>query len=150
MGADRFELTERESVTLLQGQSIGRVCLIDHGYPLALPISYSVSSDDGEGADGAIRVVIRTAPETMLGRYEGLASLEVDSIDLDAGVAWSVIVRGTLARMLGTFELPDPKPLLTEGRHRWMTLEMRSITGRRFLVNRAADGFSVDWQLASA
>ena len=147
MGAERFELTERESLTLLQGQSIGRLCLIDHGYPLAIPISYSIASDD---TGGVTRVVIRTAPETMLGRYEGLASLEVDSIDLDAGVAWSVIVRGALARVIGTFELPDPKPLITEGRHRWMTLDMRAITGRRFLVNRAADGFSVDWQLTSA
>ena len=147
MGADRFELTERESQALLQGESIGRLCLIDHGYPLAIPISYSITHND---AGGATRVVIRTAPETMLGRYEGLASLEVDSIDLDAGVAWSVIVRGVLSRVIGTFELPDPKPLLTEGRHRWMALDIRAITGRRFLVNRASDGFAVDWQLTSA
>lgn len=143
MSAQRFELTTRESLTLLHEQAVGRMCIIEHTFPLAIPISYALVADDS-------RVVVRTGPDTMLGRYQGPGSLEVDSIDLDNGVAWSVIVRGTIRRVLGAHELPDPKPLLTEGRTEWITLEISAISGRRFEVRTAADGFSVDWQIASA
>ena len=143
MGAQRFELTTRESIALLHLQGVGRLCIIEQGFPLAIPISYTLVADES-------RVVVRTAPETMLGRYEGPGSLEVDVIDLDNGVAWSVIARGVIRRVIGTYELPDPKPLLTEGRNQWITLEMSAISGRRFEVRTAADGFAVEWQLASA
>jgi hypothetical protein len=83
----------------------------------------------------------------MLARYEGPSSFEIDDIDLDKGVAWSVIVRGTLRRVAGSYELPDPGPLLDEDRTEWMTLEISAISGRRFVVRAAEDGFSVAWQL---
>ena len=93
MGAQRCELPTWESMDLLKARSVGRVCIIEHAYPLAIPINYRVVS---EGND--TRIVILTAADTTLGRYEGLGSLEVDEVDLDKGSAWSLIVRGVLAR----------------------------------------------------
>lgn len=142
MSAQRFELTTRESLAHLHEQAIGRLCIIEHTFPLAIPISYSMIADESG-------VVVRTSPDTMLGRYEGPGSLEVDSIDLDTGVAWSVIARGTIRRVIGSHVLPDPEPLMTEGRTQWITLKISAISGRRFEVRASADGFSVDWQLAS-
>lgn len=142
MSAQHHELTKWESLALLQEATIGRLCIVDQGYPIAIPISYTL---DGTQA----RVVVRTAPNTMLGRYEGPGSLEVDSIDLDIGTAWSVIVRGAIRRAIGSYELPDPMPLLTDDRSQWMTLEIVAISGRRFAVHAADDSFAVDWQLAS-
>ncbi|MEO6124139.1 MAG: pyridoxamine 5'-phosphate oxidase family protein [Ilumatobacteraceae bacterium] len=140
MSAQRFELTHRECIERLRDHTAGRLCLIEHGYPLAIPISYVVSEDDSQ-------IIVRTSPDTMLGRYEGLSSVEVDSIDLEIGSAWSVIARGTVHRVLGTVELPDPKPLLSERRTLWITLDIAAISGRRFEVHHAEDRFSVDWQL---
>ena len=143
MSAQRFELTTRECLAHVREQAVGRLCIVEHAFPLAIPISYSLVADDS-------RVVVRTSPDTMLGRYEGPGSLEVDSIDLAAGAAWSVIARGTIRRVIGSCQLPDPKPLLAEGRTAWITLEISAISGRRFDVRTAADGYSVDWQLATA
>ncbi|MCU1399906.1 MAG: flavin-nucleotide-binding protein [Acidimicrobiales bacterium] len=140
MGAQRFELTTRESIAHLSGQAVGRMCIVEHGYPLAIPVSYALAADDS-------RIVVRTGSDTMLGRYEGPGSLEVDCIDLEHGTAWSVIVRGMIRRVASDDDLPDPKPLLTEGRHQWITLEITAISGRRFEVRTADDGFSVEWEL---
>ena len=145
MSAQRSELTTWESIDLLRERTVGRLCIIDHGYPLAIPINYRIV-----GSNNDIHVVVRTAPETMLGRYEGPGSLEVDDIDLEHGRAWSVIVRGEVRRVIGTHNLPDPKPLVTEGREQWVTLHMSAVSGRRFSVRQAPDGFSVEWQLVSA
>jgi hypothetical protein len=145
VGAQRIELTTWESTELLRTRAVGRLCVIDHGYPLAIPINYQVL-----GSKEDIRLVVRTAPQTILGRYEGPASLEVDDIDLEHGKAWSVIVRGGLRRVTQSPDLPDPHPLLVDGRQLWVVLTLTAISGRRFVIHRAADGFSVGWQLASA
>lgn len=142
-GAQRFELPKWECYSLLRHEGIGRLCIVDHGYPVAFPVNYSM-----QGSDESVTVVVRTAPGTVMGQYEGLASLEVDHIDLAAGTAWSVIVRGNLHRVVGTHLLPDPEPLLAEGRDRWVELVPAAVTGRRFTVRVSAAGYPVEWQLA--
>lgn len=144
MGAERCELTTWQSFDLVRSRGIGRLCIIDHGCPLAIPMNYSVTNNDGE-----IRFIVRTAPETLIGRYEGPASIEIDEIDLEHGSAWSVIARGAVQRVIGAQGCPDPGPLVTDGRHTWLTLTVSSISGRRFTVSAAPSGYSVDWQLAS-
>jgi uncharacterized protein len=141
MSAERFELPTWESVSLLRSQRIGRMCVLDHGYPLALPVNVQVI-----GPDDACQVVMRTGPHTLLGRYAGPASFEVDSVDEVARQAWSVIVRGTLRHVTGAHGLPDPGPWL-DGRHHWMVLTATAVTGRRFVGVSGTDGFSVDWQI---
>jgi hypothetical protein len=143
-GAQRFELPKWECFSLLRNEGIGRLCIVDHGYPVAFPVNYSM-----QGVDDSISAVVRTAPGTVMGQYEGLASLEVDHIDLTAGTAWSVIVRGNLHRVVGTHQLPDPEPMLTEGRDRWVELVPTAVTGRRFTVKVSPDGFPVEWQLVA-
>jgi Pyridoxamine 5'-phosphate oxidase len=143
MGAQRCELPTWESIDLLKARSVGRVCIIEHGCPLAIPINYRVV-DEGVGT----HIVVVTAADTMLGRYEGPGSLEVDEVDLDTGSAWSLIVRGVLTREPDANALPDTHPLMTEGRHRWLRLRVTAISGRRFKVRTAADGLAVEWQLA--
>lgn len=141
MSAQRFELTTWECMSLVRQRAVGRMCIVEHGYPLAIPVSYAVVADES-------RIVIRTSPDTMLGRYEGLGSFEVDDVDLASGAAWSVIARGTIRRVTATYVLPNPGPLLDEGRTEWMTLEISAVSGRRFVVRTAEDGFSVAWQLS--
>ena len=145
MGATQFEAPQWESVAWLESETVGRLCVIDYGYPLAFPINYRFQ----HVRDDEYRIVFRTVPHAVVGRYEGPASLEVDWIDDARLNAWSVIVRGELRGAVGQIDLPDPSPLLTEGRHRWKVLEVSSISGRRFTSTTAADGVSVDWQTAA-
>ena len=141
MSTERVELPTWESVSLLRSQSVGRVCVVDHGYPIALPVNFQLI-----GPDHALQLVIRTGPDTLVGRYEGSASLEVDSIDEASRTAWSVIVRGSLRHVSGAHGLPDSGPWL-EGRHHWMVLSATAVTGRRFVAHQGTDGFTVDWQM---
>jgi uncharacterized protein len=143
-GAQRFEVPRWECYALLRHEGVGRLCIIDHGCPVAFPVNYRMEGDDAE-----IRAVVRTAPGTLMGEYEGPASLEVDHIDLAAGTAWSVIVRGTAQHVIGTHTLPDPHPLVADGRDRWIQLRPSMITGRRFTVKVSADGFPVEWSLVT-
>lgn len=133
------ELADRESLELLSHETVGRLCVIEHGYPLAFPLNYRMLRT-GEDT----KMVFRTIPHAAVARYEGPASLEVDQIDKAA--TWSVIVRGTLRRVIGQHDLPDTDPLLTEGRTQWIVLNVTSISGLRFTSAPVTDGFSVDWQ----
>jgi hypothetical protein len=145
MSGERYELSTWESMTLLGTMGIGRLCVIDQGFPLAVPVNYRIAG----GSVGAQTVVIRTAPNTLIGRYEGLASLEVDDIHLDAGTAWSVMVRGALRRVVGTHDLPDPCPVLPEGRVQWMTMSIGAVSGRRFRLDPDGERFAVEWQMVA-
>jgi hypothetical protein len=143
MGATPYELPEWESWDLVERQPIGRLCVIDHGYPLAFPVNYRLVREGGHS-----RVVIRTNPRSALARCEGPASLEVDHIDPDGASgpsAWSVIVRGTLRRVAGAHELPDTFPLV-EGKFQWVVLDASAVSGRRFTARPTADLFVVEWQ----
>jgi nitroimidazol reductase NimA-like FMN-containing flavoprotein (pyridoxamine 5'-phosphate oxidase superfamily) len=128
-------------MALLASESVGRLCIIDHGYPLAFPVNYRVVQDPAGD-----RIVFRTSPDGSLARYEGLSSLEVDSVSPDHQDAWSVIVHGRLHRSRNDAELPDTHPLITERRHRWLVLDVSAVSGRRFHGTPAADRFCVDWQ----
>jgi hypothetical protein len=141
MSTAAHELPSWESFELLRTATIGRLCVIEHGYPIAVPVNFRIIERDGEQV-----VVVRTAPNTLVARYRGPASLEVDHIDLEGGSAWSVIVRGELRRVLGEHSLPDPQPLLTVDRHQWLTLRVMATSSRRFTIEPSDDGYSVEWQ----
>jgi nitroimidazol reductase NimA-like FMN-containing flavoprotein (pyridoxamine 5'-phosphate oxidase superfamily) len=135
----RVELPEWESLELLGVTPVGRLCIIDHGYPLAFPLNYRLLHDP-------TRIVFRTNPDSALARYEGPASLEVDHIDLLTPSAWSIIVRGTLRRVVEHNELTETHPLVTTGRFHWKVLETTAISGRRFTAEQREDAFTVEWQ----
>jgi hypothetical protein len=144
-GVTPTEMPAWECLQLLGDIGIGRVCVNDAGYPLAFPMNYRVT-----GEYPATQIVLRTSPDTTIGRYRGRASVEIDDIDLGNGRAWSVIVRGDLQPIHG---LPpyadvasiDPRPIITTGRSRWMSLTVAAISGRRFTAAGAAGDLAVDW-----
>ena len=75
MGAIRYHIPRSECIERLAAESVGRLCFIDHGYPLAFPVNYRLV--DPRRAD---RIVFRTSSTALLARYEGPSSLEVDQI----------------------------------------------------------------------
>ena len=106
-----------EVLRLVEPARIGRMCIVDHGTPIALPVNFHLLTRDQRH-----QVVVRTGPNSLIGRYTGPASLEVDEIDIDHLSAWSVILRGTVAPVGNDRTLPDPEPWL-EGRDRWMVMQ---------------------------
>lgn len=141
-GVERFDIPDWECFELVATRTFGRLCVIDHGYPLAFPVNFRLI---GSGHDR--QVVIRTAPHTLLAAHTGLVSFEVDDVDEVQRQAWSVIIRGSLRKEAGPHQLPDPDPWVTEGRHQWLVVDAQAVSGRRFVGQPSDDGFSVDWEL---
>jgi len=139
-GVVRSEMPDWECQRLLAEVSIGRLCVIDHGYPLAFPVNFQQVATGGRHL-----LVVRVSPGAALARCEGLASLEADHIDEATRVAWSVIARGNWHRVAGVHELPDPGPWIADDRGQWMVLEVTAISGRRFRGESTPGGFEVDW-----
>ena len=133
--------TAAECYRLLEHHTVGRICITDQDGPLTLPVSYRIL-----GPITVPYVVLRTAPTTTLGKYSGLAALEVDEINEDERRAVSVLARGVLRPIDGPHELPDPQPWVTDRRDQWMVLNIRSLSGRHFVVSNNPDGFAVEWQ----
>jgi nitroimidazol reductase NimA-like FMN-containing flavoprotein (pyridoxamine 5'-phosphate oxidase superfamily) len=71
MGATPYELPHWEILELLGRETVGRLCVIEQGYPLAFPLNYRMMREADE-----TRIVFRAAPHAAVARYEGLASLE--------------------------------------------------------------------------
>jgi len=140
-GAMLHEMSSWECLDKIERTPLGRICISESGYPVALPINFRLLSGLPR-----CRVVIRTSPDTAIGRYHGLASLQVDSMELDSGRAWSVSLRGDLLPLLGVPEDADPHPFIATGRTRWMVLNVAAITGRRFESNPLTDDVVGDWR----
>ena len=139
----RSDIPAWDCYQLLEEQRVGRLTIIENGYPVAIPVSYRMAGDQADR-----RIVVRTAPETTLAQYEGRASFEVDHIDEQARTAWSVIARGMLHKLFGGDELPDPQPWLIDGRHQWLAISVVAVSGRRFIGRPADEGPGLEWRFA--
>ena len=137
----RSEIPAWDCYRLLGEHRVGRLGIIEHGYPIALPVSYLLM-----GANGERRIVIRTSPGATIAQHSGRASLELDHINEKEKSAWSVIARGTLHRLVEDETPPDPEPWLVEGRHQWLALDIIAVSGRRFVGRPAGEGFGLEWR----
>ncbi len=115
---------------LLEQAELGRLAVIQNGYPEIFPVNYVV---DGR------HVVIETTRGT---KYEsavrGPVCFEVDGLDRAAGNAWSVVITGTCTVVRD----PDRSAALRSQLHSWhegrkpylLQVEPEWVTGRRFPV----------------
>ena len=118
MGTDmtephRADLPTWECLDLVGGRSVGRLCFLDGDTPIAYPISFKLHRGDTSSY-----VVMRIGPGSLVAKYTGPASFEVDEIDVEARAAWSVLMRGVVRRSHETEELPVPDPWIADGTHR--------------------------------
>ena len=127
------EVERDECLELLQTQSIGRLAVADHGYypPHIVPVNFTIEGDS---------VVFRSDPGLKF-RLSVLAehsvSFEVDSIDRDGHMAWSVVVQGR-AELLAQDDIDGMAygsflhPWAPGERSEWIRIVPYTITGRRF------------------
>ena len=80
------ELTVDECLALLRAHQVGRLAVVTPAGPAIFPVNYAIGGD---------RVVFRTDPGTKLDA-SGLrrVAFEIDSLDVDSGTGWSVVVEG--------------------------------------------------------
>ena len=142
--AQHADMPTWECYDLVGASSVGRLCFLDGDTPIALPVSFKLHR-----ADDASYIVVRTGPTSLMAKYVGPASFEVDDIDVGSRTAWSVVLRGTVRASHANDQLPKPDPWIVDGRHAWLLLEISALSGRRFVARDAADGFSVEWQFAA-
>jgi nitroimidazol reductase NimA-like FMN-containing flavoprotein (pyridoxamine 5'-phosphate oxidase superfamily) len=124
------ELDVRQCRELLASGEVGRVAICTATGPQIVPVTYVV--------DGA-SVVFRTTPYGVLGRHasRGRVVFEVDEVDRDSRVGWSVIASGHVSVVEDPAEVAlirafrDPMPWAEGSRLLYMRLVWHTITGRR-------------------
>jgi nitroimidazol reductase NimA-like FMN-containing flavoprotein (pyridoxamine 5'-phosphate oxidase superfamily) len=126
------ELGRAECLELVRTQSVGRLAVADHGHypPHIVPVNFAVEGD---------RVVFRSSWGLKF-RLSVLAehsvSFEVDFIDHDGHLAWSVVVQGR-AELLrqdavdALVSAKDVRPWAPGERPEWIQIVPYLITGRR-------------------
>lgn len=116
----------------LRSVSVGRLAVWVDDHPDIFPINYKV--DHGT-------LVFRTGSGTKLNSCLGKdpVALEADGVDVDSGVAWSVVVKGQAQQLERTEELLDSVGLLlfpweTGRKDHFVRVTPTSISGRRFSI----------------
>lgn len=125
---------------LLRSVSVGRLALWVYDHPDIFPINYKV--DHGT-------LVFRTGPGTKLSTaLSGTpVALEADEVDADAGVAWSVVVKGQAIAVERTQEVLDTVglhlfPWQTGRKDHLIRVLPESVSGRRFTLAPALTWWS--------
>ena len=123
------ELDRKECLELLRSAPVGRFAVAPGGVaPLVVPVNFLL---DGE------TVVFRSEPGEKIDGFENRpASLEIDGVDVDERLGWSVLVRG-MASVVPCWAGPADVELHPWGGDKplWVRLVPAEITGRR-LVHR--------------
>src|SRR4026209_1939227 len=98
MTSGAIELSRSDCELLLASLDVGRIAVVDHGYPLVFPINYKVAYFEGN-----LVVAIRTRPDNGIDRPGRPVCFEIDGVDPSHDAGWSVLVRGILVE-----SSPDP------------------------------------------
>lgn len=119
------ELSPEECLDLLRRGGVGRVAVSDGSLaPEVAPVNFLF--DNGA-------VVFRSDLGTKLRLLRGgLATFEVDEVDLETGRAWSVVVKGRAYEPSHwETDFLRVEPMAEGPKRHWMRLVPSSITGRR-------------------
>lgn len=125
-----IELTIEECLDHLCASEVGRLAFTTPGGVRIVPVNYSVFG-------GAI--VVRTSSYSELGTYaaDSKVAFEVDHLDGEERIGWSVVAFGRLERMSDPDEIQrvrlawDPDPWAEGARNLYLRLTWRELTGRR-------------------
>jgi hypothetical protein len=125
------QLPTEECWRLLRGASVGRLAVWVHDHPEIFPINYKIHQES---------LVFRTGAGTKLASALGkMVALEADGADTDAGVAWSVVVKGPATGLPRTPELVAAVgqllfPWETGPKDHFLRIVPEEVSGRRFKI----------------
>lgn len=140
LDANGLEVLSREqSLALLGRVAVGRIGLSMNALPVVLPVNFVLDGD---------RLLICTAAGSKLDAAlaGAVVAFEADDVDLEHGVAWSVLVRGSCREVDGSVG-PEVRDRVAEGgwvvhdRDRWIAISTDLVSGRRAVPSdRRPDG----------
>lgn len=125
MNSGVIELSRGDCELLLASLDVGRIAVIDRGYPLVFPINYKVAYSEGQ-----IVIAIRTRPDNVIDRPGRPVCFEIDGVDASHDGGWSVLVRGILVESSPDPDL-DSSPIDSEDRDAWRIIIPTRVSGRR-------------------
>ena len=126
------EIDRDECLALLKTESVGRLAVADHGYypPHIVPVNFELDGDTIVfRSDAGLKFRLSVLAEHSV-------SFEVDSIDREGRLAWSVVVQGR-AELLTQEEIEALpygewlRPWAPGERTSWVRIAPYTITGRR-------------------
>jgi nitroimidazol reductase NimA-like FMN-containing flavoprotein (pyridoxamine 5'-phosphate oxidase superfamily) len=124
------ELTPRESWEVLTTTDVGRLAVCLGEAPEIFPVNYVVANST---------VVFRTSSglKHVTARLHGLVAFEADGVDLETGIAWSVVIKGrardiTLQHELDFARSLPLRPMQAGAKPIFVQIEPNQVTGRRF------------------
>jgi len=121
------ELSASECDALLRSHTVGRVGIVERGFPLILPVHYQMVEHPA-----GPRVRFRTRADNVIDHPGGPVSFQLDGVGSDRTSGWSVLIRGVLvtAAPLDIAEADSIRVL-----HHTESLEIVPIetTGRRLI-----------------
>lgn len=118
-------------------EAVGRIAVSRSGAPIVQPVNFGY-------AEG--RVFVRLGEGAIAGAALGaLVAFEVDRVDRDASVAWSVLVRGLAvdagepsSSSQSSVGLSGIEPLVSVPGHRLIAIRTDVVTGRRLQLKSGA------------
>ena len=124
-------LSRQACLGLLAASRLGRVVITDMALPAAFPVNYVLAGDD---------IVFVTSPGSKLEEATDgqVVAFEVDEIDPDSHLGWSVLVRGEAAVVTDGAELAGVHIPAGPGRGPYEDLEVirirsQLVSGRRLV-----------------
>jgi uncharacterized protein len=132
-------LDAHECLNLLRSADVGRIAFVSDGRPDVLPVNFIVDHGNvifrtGEGS----KLAAATAGEPV--------AFEADGYDPDAGVAWSVVIKGHAEEVRRMYEVFDAAmlslfPWHADPKNHFVRIAPQEMSGRKFsVVNTAASG----------
>jgi len=124
------ELPYEECLEHLREGRVGRLAVVQDGFPHVLPVNYRLVE-----ASHRTWIAIRTRPGNIIDQAVLQVAFEIDDIDTGRQRGWSVLARGTLHHVdVDAAEFRDrfdPEPWILEERDAWLAIDPFAITGRR-------------------
>ena len=123
-------LARAECDELLRHHSVGRIGFVVDGWPVVLPVNYTL-----DGAD----IVLRTDAHSRLAaetRWRAPVVLEVDAPEATFKSGWSVLAHGLAEEVRDPAEVARLRSLPLEPwaqgvREHWIRIQVLQVTGRR-------------------
>jgi nitroimidazol reductase NimA-like FMN-containing flavoprotein (pyridoxamine 5'-phosphate oxidase superfamily) len=125
MSSEVIELTTADCELLLASLDIGRIAVVEDGYPLVFPINYKMAMIDGK-----LVIAIRTRPDNVIDHPGRPVCFEIDGVDASHDGGWSVLVRGILVESSPDAD-HDSNPIDSYHRDAWRVIVPTHISGRR-------------------
>jgi uncharacterized protein len=122
-----------ECARLLGIESVGRLAIVVGGRPQVFPVNYKF-------AEGV--VVFRSSAGFKL-EHSPMSDVafEIDHVDLQAGIAWSVLVEGVAYRITDAMDplatrlrSVEVQPMAPGAHEEWIGIYPSVISGRRFPI----------------